>query len=150
MHRLPSTLLVLSLPAWLVAWHATASAQEPTNLETAEAEIRSLQEERIDLLQRAVELALAQYREGVLGFKSVHETKRDLFDAQLEIAETREERIRLLTSQLNIAEAALAMAEARFQAALTTALDVHQARSAMLRIKIQLLKLRQVDATKQP
>lgn len=65
------------------------------------------------------------------------------------MAQTRDERIRLLTSQLKTAEGAMMIAEAKFQAAQTSVLDVHQAKSAVLRIKILVLKLRQADSTKE-
>ena len=56
----------------------------------------------------------------------------------------------MVTSQLKIAKNGLSYAEARFQAGHCTALDVHQAKSAALRIEIKLLKIQQVEAKKKP
>jgi outer membrane protein TolC len=150
MNRLRSTLFVLFVAASIVPLQVTASAQESSDVETATAKLRELQQERVDVLQTAVKLALAQYRQGALDFKTVHAIQHELLDAKLDMAETREERIRVLSSQLKTAEGGLMIAEARFQAAQTISLDVHQAKSAGLRIKIQLLKLRQAEATEKP
>lgn len=64
MNRLSSTLFVFFVVASIFPLCVTASAQEPSNVEVANARIRELQQERVDVLQAAVELALAQYRGG--------------------------------------------------------------------------------------
>jgi len=133
-----------------VVWHPSAIAQEASNVETANANVRALQQERVDVLQRAVELALEQYRAGTLDYRSVHATQRDLLDAQLDIAETREERIGVLRSQLKVAKGSLAISEMRFESGQTSKLDVYQAKSAAIRIEIQLLKLLRMDQAKKP
>ena len=100
MYRIRSAIFVFSSLALAMVWHPSANAQETSNVETANAKVRTLQQERVDVLQRAVELALEQYRAGTLDFRSVHATQRDLLDAQLDMAKTREERIR--RSQITI------------------------------------------------
>jgi len=150
MYRIRSAILVSSSLALAMVWHPSANAQETSNVETANANVRALQQERVDVLQRAVELALEQYRAGTLDYRSVHATQRDLLDAQLDIAETREERIGVLRSQLKVAKGSLAISEMRFESGQTSKLDVYQAKSAAIRIEIQLLKLLRMDQAKKP
>ena len=155
MYRTRSALLVFSSLALAVLWHLSANAQETSNVETANVEtanakVRTLQQERVDVLQRAVELALEQYRAGALDFHSVYATQSDLLDAQLDIAKTREERIRVLRSQLKVAKESMAISEMRFDGGRTSKLEVYQAESAALRIEIQLLKLLRIDQSRKP
>ena len=150
MYRTRSALLVFSSLALAVLWHLSANAQETSNVETANAKVRTLQQERVDILQRAVELALKQYREGELDFRSVHATQSDLLDAQFDMAKTREERISVLRSQLKVTKGAMAISEMRFESGQTSKLEVYQAKSAALRIEIQLLKQLRIDQAKKP
>ena len=150
MYRTRSALLVFSSLALALLWHLSANAQETSNVETANAKVRTLQQERVDILQRAVELALKQYRAGALDFRSVHATQSDLLDAQLDMAKTREERISVLRSQLKVAKGAMAISEMRFESGQTSKLEVYQAKSAALRIEIQLLKQLRIDQAKKP
>ncbi len=143
-----TALLVSFSLAFVALLHLSARAQESPNLETVNAQIRALQQKRVDVLQQAVEEAREQFRQGILDFQSVYATQRDLLDAQLDMAGTREERIRLLTSQLKIARDSLEISEMKFQNGLITSLDVHRATSAALRIEIQLLKLQRPDEAK--
>ena len=145
MYLMKSALLVSFSLAVAAFWHLSTNAQETSNVETANVQIRTLQQERVDVLQSAVEFALAQYRTGNIDFRSVYVTQSDLFNAQLDMADTREERTKILTSQLKIARGSLANSEARFQSGLTTTLEVCQAKSAALHIEIQLLKLLPID-----
>ena len=150
MYRTRSAILVVSSLALAMLWHSSANAQETSNVEAANTKVRTLQQERVDVLQRAVELALEQYREGALDFRSVHATQSDLLDAQLDMAETREERIRILRSKLKIAKGSMAISEMRFENGQTSKLEIYQAKSAALRIEIQLLKLLRKDQAKKP
>jgi outer membrane protein TolC len=150
MNRLIATVLVVSLIFLSVPVRGAAALQEPNSREAAKAKIRKLQQERVILLQKAVEVALAQYREGRQDFRTVKFAQQELLKAKLEMAETHEEQIQLLTSQLKVAKGSLAIAEAMYQAGQTTELDVLQARSAVIHIEIRLLKLRVSDKLKQP
>jgi outer membrane protein TolC len=128
----------------------TANARQPISVKETKAKIRKLQQERVEVLNQALDVALTLYREGALDIGRVHSVQQDLLAAQLEMVETREAQIDVLTSQLKIAKRSLAVAEEMFQAGAATVLDVHQARSAMLDIEIRLLRRRVIDKSKQP
>jgi outer membrane protein TolC len=141
-------LLVFALAGLLSMLPPTARAQESSSPDATNARLRALQQERVNVLKQAVELALAQYAEGMLNFGVVHATQMDLVEAQLEMAQTGEEQIKILTSQLKIAKGSLAIVEKRVRIGAASALDLHQAKSVALRIEIQLLKLQ--GAGRQP
>ena len=140
MYRTRPAILVFSSLAVAMLWPLSANSQETSNVETANAKVRTLQRERVVVLQQAVELALEQYRAGTLDFRSLHAMQSDLLDAQLDMAKTRDERIRVLRSQLKAAKESLAVSEMRFENGETSKLEIYQAKSAALRIEIQLLK----------
>ena len=140
-----SAFLVCASLAFIVLLHLNTNAQETTNVGTANAQIRKLQQERVETLQRAVEFALMQYREGVRDYRTVFVLQRNLLDAELDLADTREDQIRVLTSQLKIAKGSLALTEARFRSGAVSELDVLEAKSARLCVEIKLLKLRRTD-----
>ena len=129
MNRLIATGLVLSLLSLFVPLLGSAESWEPDSREATNAKIEKLQQERVKVLHQAVKVALAHYREGALDFKTVHSFQQELLGAKLDMAETREQQIELLTSQMKTAKDSLAIAEAMYQAGDTTVLDVHQAKS---------------------
>ena len=77
-----SAFLVCASLAFIVLLHLNTNAQETTNVGTANAQIRKLQQERVETLQRAVEFALMQYREGVRDYRTVFVLQRNLLDAE--------------------------------------------------------------------
>jgi outer membrane protein TolC len=143
MNLLNSVFLVPSAVCLLVLMNLTASGDEPSNAEDTTARIRKLQQERVDVLQRAVNLVLIQFKEGEISFNGVHEIQRDLLDARLEMAETRGEKIKGLESHLKFAKGALRLAEGQAAAGKTDQVAVYLAKSDVLSIEIQLLKLRE-------
>ena len=149
MHCLKSATVVLSFLTLLSPMDTVVIAQDQEDPGAINARIRRLQQERVETLQRAADLAQAQYREGTIGFRVVLAARQDLLEARLDMAETREEKAEVLTSQLKLARESLAVAEARYRAARTTLLDVHQAKSALLRVEIRLLKVRAPERPKQ-
>jgi outer membrane protein TolC len=145
MIRLIATSLVLSLLSLFVPIYGSAESWEQDSREATKDKIRKLQRERVDVLHQAVQVALAFYREGAKDFRTVDSVQQDLFEAKLDMAETREEKMAVLRSQLKTAKGWLAVAEEMVQAGRTTVLDVHQARSRILSIEIRLLKLLVMD-----
>ena len=148
MCRASYAFLVLFALAVAMLWHLNANSQETPRVETADAQVRALQQERVMVLSRAVSLAQSKYRSGALELRSVCATQSDLLDAQFDMAMTREERIVILRSQLKIAKAVMAVSEKRFQNGKTSELEVCLAKSAALGIEIQLLKLLGLDQAK--
>ena len=136
-----SVSLVFTLASFLLGLHPTSTAQESANSDATNARLQELQQERVDVLKQAVEVALELYGEGKRDFSVVRATQEDLLEAQLEMTQTRDERIRVLASQLKIAKGSLVVAEMRSRGGVTSVLDVHQAKSVVLRVEILLLKL---------
>jgi outer membrane protein TolC len=83
------------------------------------------------------------YSQGMLDFTTVVESQLELLDAELDYADTNEERIWILTSQAKSAAELVEITDARFQAGRVAELDVLRAKALQLRIKIKLLRIRQ-------
>ena len=122
-------------------WHPPAAAQELAIPDATEENVRELQQQLVDTLKQAFEAALEQYSHGQTGYSTVRITQSEMFDAQLEMAESRDKRISLHASQLKVAKKSLALAEARHKAGQSGVVDVYQAKAATLRIQIQLTRL---------
>ena len=136
-----SVLFVISSLALVALVYSSAHTQDTPNLQTTDVQIRKLQQDRVNVLQHAVELSSRRYVGGDVSFLTVLAMQHDLLDAQLDMADSREQRIRFLTQQLHLAKTTLALAKKRFESQLTSELDVHVAKSAALGVEIQLLKL---------
>lgn len=132
--------LLICVPAALL-WCSLAAAEVAKTADALEAEIRGLQKERITTLQRLVEISTDQYSQGRVDFTPVLVAHIELLDAELDGAETLAERIELVSNQLTSAKKAVKMAEDRVRFGAATAGDVFQAKSALIRIRISLLKL---------
>jgi outer membrane protein TolC len=83
-----------------------------------------------------------------MDYHAIHFVQRELLEARLDVAETRQERAEQLASQLKIVKGSLAIAEARCIAGAVSKLDVHWARADVLHVRIQLLKLAETDESK--
>ena len=142
--------LLVSLSLILLL-HSTMRAEDKTHAEdkqkpeTATTKIRRLQLERIEVLRESVKFVTVAYRQGTLDFERVVSSQRKWLDAKLEVAETRAERISVLAEQLKLAQQLLEFADQKFRVGLSTQLGVWEAKSAALRIEIELMKLRQLD-----
>ena len=151
MHRARRTCcLLVSLSLILLLCSTThaddkAPPENTKNPETATAKIRRLQLERIEVLRQSVKFVTVAYRQGTLDFERVVSSQRKLLDAKLDMAQTRAERINVLAEQLKLAQQLLEFADQKFRVGLSTQLGVWEAKSAALRIEIELMKLRQLD-----
>lgn len=135
--------LIVCLWAANVSVPVLARAAESPAAEDLGTQIQQLQEERIKTLQRVVEYVRVMYSQGMLDFTTVVESQLELLDAQLEDADTNEERIRILESQAKSAAELVEITEVRFQAGVVSELDVLRAKALQLRVKIKLLQIRQ-------
>jgi outer membrane protein TolC len=125
-------LLLLSL-----ALGQTGPAKDPTDFSST---IRELQAERVKLLERGMELVVMAYTEGSCDLTSMINLQFELLDAKLDAAESKEEEIAVLSSQLKVANQTLEMVRQRFESGRVSRLDVIQAKSVALRIEIEHLK----------
>ncbi len=106
------------------------------------AELTKLQEQRVATLKKLLELSSAGYRQGEFALDQVLEAQHDLTEAQLEMAETPDQRIALLETQLKIAKRTLEAAEQLCRAREVSVCDTFRARAAMLGVEIKLLQER--------
>jgi outer membrane protein TolC len=119
----------------------TAQQQKPAAADASQ--IRELQKEQIETLEELVKIALTHYNEGRTTFESVASAENELVGALLNSTDKREERIELLTRQLEVSESILKIADARFKNGGTTIMDVHRAKSLFFGVKIRLLQEKQ-------
>jgi outer membrane protein TolC len=131
---------LLSLSGILVL---VVAAQQPGSAsEHTATQIKALQKERSEALERVVAISTSQYQGGMLPFESVASAQRDLLSALLESTDKPEDRIALLTRQLENAANVLKIAEQRFQNGATTNADVYRAKAHYLGVKVKLLQER--------
>ncbi len=139
MYPTRSTFVVSALLTLVVLLPVSATAQDTANLEATDANIRNLQQQRLKTIERAFQAALNPRQ---TNFRILLVTQLGLLDAQLDMADTREDQMRVLESNLKNAKDVAQIAQTRLRGGSTSELDVQQAESAALRIEITLLKLR--------
>ena len=123
--------LVMSLVA--------AEADETGQDEDLRTKIKSLQVQRVQTLERGIELAIAQYVEGMTDLNVFLALQLELLDAKLATAGTLDDEIQVLKSHLEVVKQTLNMVTARYEQGRVSELDVIRAKSAALRIEVQLL-----------
>ena len=142
LRQLLGVCLVMLALGPLAAAAQKAPAQEAPAQDSNADSVESLQKQHVDTLRKALALAQAQYDAGLLPVQNLFDLRSDLLEAQLDMATTREERIKIVSKQLDLAMSSLAASKARFDQALISQLDLLRAESAALQIKIKLAKLR--------
>jgi hypothetical protein len=135
--------LLVCIPAAAILWCSLATPEEAKKADDLAAEIRSLQKERIAILQQAVHLSRTMYEGGRRNFEPVVRTHLELLDAELDGAETVAERIKLLSTQLKMTDESVELTKQLFELGKTSNLEYTQAKALQIRIKISLLKSRQ-------
>ena len=168
MYRARLALLACSSLVFVVLLHLAADAQEAAtrlgvrdspheskrprdpklSAGTIKTQIRQLQEERVAALKEANEIVINQYRTGSADYKTVFVTQHALMDAMLDLADTREDRIRALESLLKNAKLSLELSKRMVDAGVASKLDLLQAKSAKISIEIKLLRLVGTDQAK--
>jgi hypothetical protein len=136
--------IVLGGALAVCATPAAAAPVEPpkTPAKDDAAELRQLQQQRINVLSRLVELLTRQYKSGTAGFGEVAAAQIQLVDAKLDATEKPKERLALLEEQVKMAKALRDVADMRFRNGACTAADVCRAKALCLEIKIKLLRER--------
>jgi outer membrane protein TolC len=116
-----------------------AEADETGQDEDLRTKIKSLQVQRVQTLERGIELAIAQYVEGMTDLNVFLALQLELLDAKLATAGTLDDEIQVLKSHLEVVKQTLNMVTARYEQGKVSKLDVIRAKSAALRIEVQLL-----------
>lgn len=101
-----------------------------------------LRAERIELLRHILEINEERYRLGDAEIDEVSKAQQELLSAELEAADSVEERLQLLTAQVELAKRIEDIASAKFEQGLGTQIGVLQAKSARLKFAIELQKER--------
>lgn len=110
---------------------ATGSAADSEKLQT-------LLEERREVLDQAVQLAMEAYQKGEADIGSVFALQRQLLDADLELAEDREQHLELLRQHVENARVFAKSAEARYRTGVAPQSEVFTARADRLAAQIEL------------
>ena len=104
-------------------------------------EIEKLQKEKIVALQKAVQIYVLQYEQGAVIFSSYYDAQNELINAQFELISNSQERIILLTTQLDLANNVYQHIEGRYTAGFRfSEVDLIKAKVLCLDIKIKLLR----------
>ena len=114
----------------------------------SQSKLDDLLKERQKMLRKAVDLLTTQHREGGCRIEDVMAARDKLHEAELDAAQSRDERIAVLEKQLQSAEASVSIARQRFQSGSFTEVGLLHARAALLSVKIQLLRERKLAKAK--
>ena len=116
-------------------------AQQGTETDLA-AELTKLRMNRVATLQRLLDLSFVGYRQGQFPIDQVLDAQHDLMEAQLEIAETPDQRIAMLERQLEITHKTLEAAKKLRAAHEVSQCDTLRAKAALMGVEIKLLQER--------
>jgi hypothetical protein len=121
--------------------HTLAAEPQPKAGDDA-AELKAAQQERIKVLDQAVQILTSQYQVGTAEFGQLRAAETEYYAAQLDSTDDPKERIVLLTKQLDRAGELQKVIEARFNAGTVGQTDFLRAKSFYLESKIKLLRER--------
>jgi uncharacterized protein (TIGR03067 family) len=108
--------------------------------QAAGTELEKLLQERQEVLKEVVDVALADFKMARIDYTNVLEAQRELIQAQLEQATTREQKIALYKQLVQNLEKVEEVADARRQAGEGSQLDRLKARAARLQAQIDLVR----------
>jgi outer membrane protein TolC len=135
-------ILFIGLLALAPATPRVLGAEQPALSKSDEAELKQLQKQRVATLARLVDVLTAQYKVGTVDYAGVHQARRELLDAKLDLAETRAERVAVLEQQIKAAKQSLDVVQMRFNAGRVSEADVCRARAFCLETEIKLVQER--------
>ena len=111
--------------------------------------IQELVQERVKILQRAVDIWKAQYSGGTGNYSDVYKAQSELDEALVDATRSREERIELLQQHCKTLEGSLRIAETMVEQRAANEVEATEARGSLLQAQIRLLQA-QVPAAEQP
>ncbi len=114
------------------------------------AQLKALQEERVEVLTQLVKYTTAQYHTGAVTIDAVISAQNELVAAKLDSTDETDKRIALLTQQLEMVTQLLRITESRHEAGRITITDVYRAKSLLLDVKIKLARERSKQKTRAP
>jgi outer membrane protein TolC len=113
-------------------------ASDPKRGPEKAAEIKTMLNDRHDLLKEVVARVVAQYKVGVADFARVAQAERDLLRATLELEEDLGKRIALLQEGEKTAKEIMDIVDRRFKVGTITPVDLLQAKVNLLEVQIEL------------
>ena len=119
----------------LFAGAHTASAQ----IRRFDPEVEAVLQERMGVLRDVAKELKEFYEMGVLNYSDVIEADQRIAEAELELAKTREDRIRAREALLKYAEALEDILKVKVQKETANLFDLYLAKAARLRAKADLL-----------
>jgi hypothetical protein len=110
-----------------------------------EQQIKQMQKERVENLEKIVQILRKLFETGRAGFDitQVFSAESDLIYAKLEMTDDLKEKIVLLEDESKLAKQIVDLSEQRFKVATDSLIDVLSARSFYLKTQINLLKEKQ-------
>ena len=135
-------LLVLLVAAISVPSFRQPTLQAGDEARKPHAEIRTLRQERLDVLRKIVELNTEAYRRGEQDIQAVANSQLTMLEAELQLAADQQTRIKVLESTLKLSESILEIAQARTRVGQGRQVDVLEAQALQLQVKATLLQER--------
>ena len=151
MNRLASACFfgIVLVCAIVAGWSSHATSPSDTAPRTAAAEIKELQQQRIELLGKAVKILNSQYEAGTADFTALKAVEREWLEARLDAADSPAGRVAVLEESQKSAEELVKVVEGRFRNGQCSEADFDRAKSLLLEVRIKLLRERQAaDADK--
>lgn len=108
----------------------------------ATTDLDELRMERLELLRQLLKMSEEQYEVGTIRINAVMVAQQELLSAELEAADSREARIRILSDQVAVAKKLEEISNAQFEQGLAPQIDFLQAKSIRLKFAIKLEKAR--------
>lgn len=132
----------LTCAGLLLALSDSAWTQEAKK---ANAQVKELQKQRLALLEHARDIATALFRNARLSHEEFLTAEREFLAAQIEYAETRDDRIKACDAAIEAATKCVTILESRKENVQTTELAVIKAKAYLLETKILRQKLESGD-----
>ena len=133
---LPMSVAILALMISFA--HSAGTEARETKSAAQQKSIAELQQERLAVLDELVIFATNDYQNARAVFGKVVQAQQQLLEAQLEIAENHESRLKALKKSVELATQWQQIAEARKQAGRGTETDVLQSKANRLKAEIAL------------
>lgn len=119
----------------------------PAQAPAGASELQQKLVERHNSAVRLLELRVNDYRRGVEPLAEVFNTARLVADAKMDLAQSDEDRVKLVQQRLEISRIVEARVEKQVQGGFGSPVDLERARLARLTAEAELLKLKQPKTT---
>jgi outer membrane protein TolC len=112
----------------------------PVHAQVKTPEMKKLLKERSELLNEAMNIAMAHFKAGTMSIEDVQRLEKDAVKAALAFEDDPKERVAILGRSVETSQKIADIVDALFRAGTTTKLSVLRARASLLDARIELLK----------